>query len=481
MAQKSITIVQLNDSHAYLEPHAELFWQGSGPVFREAGGYARIAGLLAQIRGEKPGSVLFCDCGDTLHGTYPAVQTRGQAVIPSLNALAPAAMTAHWEFAYTPPVLEEESQQLNFPMLALNVYYQGRRERPFPGSTIVESGGLRVGLIGLASNIVDKTMPPAFSQGLYFSLGREELPGEIERLRVEEHADLIVLISHLGFPQDMQLMAHVPGVDVCLSAHTHHRLAQPVLQGKTLIIQSGSQGSFLGRLDLEVEDGSLSGFQHQLIEVTPDLPADPHVAELVRQAVDPFRAELEPVVGQTAVDLYRGEALQSSMDHFILAALLETTGASLAFSNGWRYGAPVPAGDVRMRDLYNMVPMNPPISTVELTGLELREMIEENLEHTFARDPFRQMGGYVKRALGIKVYFKIENPFGQRVQQIFVGDEEVRPGETYSTAFITAQGVPEKYGQNRQDTSERIVPAMRAYLERHSPFTRGETGAFTPI
>ncbi len=72
-----------------------------------------------------------------------------------------------------------------------------------------------------------------------------------------------------------------------------------------------------------------------------------------------------------------------------------------------------------MNDLYNMIPMDPPVSTTELTGEELRDMLEENLERTFSCDPYRQMGGYVKRCLGLTVYFKIENPAGQRIQKIF--------------------------------------------------------------
>jgi 2',3'-cyclic-nucleotide 2'-phosphodiesterase (5'-nucleotidase family) len=75
----------------------------------------------------------------------------------------------------------------------------------FPAYSIKEIGGLRIGLIGIASNIVDKTMPPSFSEGIYFTLGKDELPPIIDLLRNKEKVDLIVLISHLGFAQDMKL------------------------------------------------------------------------------------------------------------------------------------------------------------------------------------------------------------------------------------------------------------------------------------
>ncbi len=83
----SLTVIQLNDSHAYFDLHQEVFWHGGAAVYRPAGGYARIAALIKQIRAANKGRVLFCDCGDTLHGVYPVLKTQGQALIPVLNSL----------------------------------------------------------------------------------------------------------------------------------------------------------------------------------------------------------------------------------------------------------------------------------------------------------------------------------------------------------------------------------------------------------
>jgi sulfur-oxidizing protein SoxB len=259
----------------------------------------------------------------------------------------------------------------------------------------------------------------------------------------------------------------VKGIDVCLSGHTHNRLHKPVLQGKTLVIQSGCHGSFLGRLDLDVEGGQVVGYQHQLIEVKANTNPDPAVDDLIRQALAPYQDELSTVVGETATALNRATMLESAMDNFLLQALLENTDAQLAFSNGWRFGAPIIPGKVTLNDLYNIIPMNPPISTVELTGEELVLMLEENLERTFAPDPYEQMGGYVKRGLGLTVYLKIENPPGHRIQTVFVGNKEVQAAHIYKAAFITEKGIAHKYGRQRENRSERMIDAMQAYLARH--------------
>ena len=349
-----------------------------------------------------------------------------------------------------------------------------------------EAAGLRVGVVGLASNIVDKTMPPHFSEGLRFTLGKDELAEAVGALRREEHVDLVVALSHLGFPQDMQIAEDLGKqgafVDVILSSHTHNRLYRPAIVGRTLLIQSGSHGSFLGRLDLRVDGGRVTGYEHRLItvgeEITPDGEMQAQVDDLMR----PFRAELDRVVGRTATPLNRNTLLESTMDNLLLQSLLDATGAEAAFSNGWRYGAPIPPGPVTVNDLYNIIPMNPPVMTVELTGEEMREMLEENLERTLSRDPYGQMGGYLKRMAGVKLYAKAENPKGQRVQEVYVGDEPLEPGKRYHVAYVTEQGVGPGYGANREDTGVRAVQALERRVSRSdAPVEAGLTGSVVLI
>ena len=478
---ETFTIIQMNDTHGYLEIHQEFYWQGHHAIYRPAGGYARIASLASQIRQECDERVLFTDGGDTLHGTYPVVASQGQAVIPLLNRLGLDAMTAHWEFAYGPQVFKQRTTELSYPMLAINVYETASGRLFFQPYTIKELGGLRIGVIGIASNIVDKTMPPSFSTGLSFTSGQDELPQYIDLLRGQEHVDLVILLSHLGFPQDMQLLSEVEGVDVCLSSHTHNRVYTVAQQGKTLVMQSGSHGSFLGRLDLEIEGSTIASFKHRLLDVSSNIVPDQEMQELVSQALAPYTYELAEIVGETSTALNRNTALEATMDNFLLQALLEQTGAEMAFSNGWRYGAPVVPGPVTLNDLYNIIPMNPPVSTVELSGDELWTMLEENLEHTYSREPFRQMGGYVKRGLGLTVYCKIENPPGRRIHAIFVGDEALQREKYYRVAFVTVQGVPRKYGRNRQNLQMHAVDALRAYLKTHHTVQAELRGTFTPI
>lgn len=119
-----------------------------------------------------------------------------------------------------------------------------------------------------------------------------------------------------------------------------------------------------------------------------------------------------------------------------------------------------------MEDLWNIIPTNPPVSMVQITGEELLQMLKENLENTFSTNPYHQMGGYVKRCLGLKMYMKIENPKRMRIQHLFVGNEKVEKENVYEAAFVTVQGVPRKYGENRQQLPIHTIDAMKQYIEK---------------
>jgi S-sulfosulfanyl-L-cysteine sulfohydrolase len=343
MTERHLTILQVNDLHGYLEPHPEAF-HGQGKFnYRTRGGLARIAYIFKRVRAECPGEVLALDNGDTFHGTFVAGQSRGEAMLPLMNALEFDAMTMHWEFAYGPAQVRRLSAGLLYPALAINIYDKASDRLVFDPSCVIERGGLRAGIIGIASNIVDKSMPPSYSEGVRFTLGNTELPGHIERLRSVDKVDLVVVLSHLGFAQDAKLAAEVAGIDALISGHTHNRLHRPVLVGKTPIIQSGCHGSFVGRLGLTVDGGKVVDVRHELICVDEQIESDAVIAKRVEEVVAPHRAFLGEVVGKAHSPLDRATSLEASMDNVLLDAIAAAAGTRLAFSNGWRYGAAHPA------------------------------------------------------------------------------------------------------------------------------------------
>jgi 2',3'-cyclic-nucleotide 2'-phosphodiesterase (5'-nucleotidase family) len=275
------------------------------------------------------------------------------------------------------------------------------------------------------------------------------------------------VLSHLGFPQDCKLAAVVPGIDVILSGHTHNRLEQPADVNGTLIIQSGAHGSFVGRLDLDVTHAGLVTWRHALLPVDDATDPDAEMAAIVDHAIGAFAGAGAHVVGTTRTALDRYAMFESTMDNLLLDAIADAADRPIALSNGWRYGAPIPSGPLTELDLWNIVPANPPVSVVAISGKELRKLFEENLEATFACDPWQQRGGYLKRCRGIQLAVKLENARGHRIQELRVDGDRLRRETIYSVAFLGEQAVPTDYGRDRQPLGMHAVDALRQYLSRH--------------
>ena len=478
---KTIGIIQINDTHANLLPKGNIRYSAKGFKVENLGGYARIMTKVKEYRKKLSGKTLLFDNGDTFHGTYEAVQSKGEVMIPYLNILGVDGMTFHWDVAYTPKHLIELGTKLNFPILAANVYDDETDELLFPPVKTYEIDGIKIGVIGVASNIIKKNMPAQFWEGAEFTNGIDESRYWAKRLR-DDGVNLVILLSHLGYPQDIELLKQVDGIDICLSGHTHNRIRFLEKVRNSYIIQSGSLASSMGFLELDFVDGEMKNTRHEYTVLDNLVQEDNEIIEMLNhdKILNSYSAHLDEIVGESKIDLHRGSSFFGTMDYLLLDSIRDATGLDIAFSNGWRYGGAVAAGALTKRHLYQIVPMDPEIITAELTGYEIFHLLEDNLESTFSTDPFKQMGGYIKRDSGLKIYFKLENPYGYRIQRIFVNDEELDFEKIYKVAYVTRQAVPETYGKNHIPTGIYSIGAMENYLKK-APYDRADLESYIPV
>ena len=478
---KTLSIVQINDTHANLHEHGDARYTPSGFQIETLGGFPRIQTKIREYRGKYPDELLVFDNGDTLHGSYEAVQTKGQVMIPYLKALGIDAMTFHWDAAYTPKHLKSLEEKLGYPILAANVYHQGTKKLFFKPSTMIHKNGLKLGVVGIASNIIQKNMPPDFWEGTDFTDGIAEARKQAKDLR-RKGADLVILLSHLGYPQDIVLLQQVEGIDLCLSGHTHNRVRSPQKVGEAYIIQSGALASSMGFLRLTVEDKKITDIYHEYTVLDKTIPQDRTMLKQMRQdpVLKKHQAFLDEAVGRSKMGLHRASSFYGTMDYLLLDAIRAATGLPIAFSNGWRYGGAIKKGRLTRRDLYRIVPMDPMIMTAEMTGEEMIQLLEDNLESTFSTTPFKQMGGYIKRNSGLRIFFKLENPYGQRIQRVFAGDEELDPAKTYTVAYITPQAVPKGVGRKHRKFGLSAIAAMEQLLKQ-GPYERKDVEGYIPV
>ena len=145
------------------------------------------------------------------------------------------------------------------------------------------------------------------------------------------------------------------GIDVILTGHTHDALPAPMQVGQTLLIASGSNGKFISRLDLEVENGRVKGFSYALIPMLADaITPDPAMAGMIAGIRAPHEAMLSTELGRTEGLLYRRGTFSGTLDDLICDAVLAQRDAEIALSPGFRWGPTLlPGQPITWDDIYN--------------------------------------------------------------------------------------------------------------------------------
>ncbi|MFS8180179.1 thiosulfohydrolase SoxB [Pseudovibrio denitrificans] len=402
--------------------------------YGKMGGLDRVSTIVKEIRSERP-DALFLDGGDTWHGSMTALKTDGQDMVNLMNALNPDAMTSHWEFTYGIDRVNEIVEELPFPFLGANIFDSEWDEPAFEPYKIFERGGAKVAVIGQAFPYMPIANPGWMFPNLSFGIREARIQEMVEEVK-QEGADVVVLLSHNGFDVDRKVAQQVSGIDVILSGHTHDAVPEPVKVGKTMIIASGSNGKFVSRLDLDVDQNGIKDFTYKLIPVFSDvIDPDPEMAALIEKERAPFKEELEEVIGTTDSLLYRRGNFNGTWDDLICQALIEERDADIALSPGFRWGPSLLPGDnITREDIHNATSMTYPNAyRTEMTGQYLHEILEDVADNLFNPDPYYQQGGDMVRVGGMGYSIDVSKPVGERVSNMTLlkTGETIDPAKTY--------------------------------------------------
>jgi sulfur-oxidizing protein SoxB len=404
------------------------------------GGYAHLATLVRRIRAERAGRTLLCDGGDTLQGSATSLWSRGEDMLRATNQLGVEVFTAHWEFVYGVDRVKElfgdREQRGRFAgdFVAQNVLEAGWDERVFRPYTVREVGGVRVGVIGQAFPYTPISHPRRFVPDLTFGIKDDAVQALVNELRERRRVDLVVLLSHNGVAVDLKLAGRVSGLDVILGGHTHDGLPAPLTVGRTLVINSGSHGKFLSRLDLDVRDRRVADWRYRLIPVlSSTLPEDPDMARLIGEIRGPHEARLGETLAVSESLLYRRGNFNGPFDELILDALLARAGAEVAFSPGFRWGVSiVPGQPITLDDVYSHTALTYGNTWVrELTGAEILHIMEDVADNLFHPDPYYRQGGDMVRMGGVTYAIAPAARLGRRIREVAVGGRPLDPARRY--------------------------------------------------
>ncbi len=485
---KKITFAFFADIHGQLEEHPEMYWSSGKDEIVLAGGVARIAKLMREIRAQNPVGTVTLDLGDTIQGSGHVVMSEGATMIDPINALQlDYWLPGNWEVIYGKKMLLETSRKLRAPAIAANMRDQQTKERLFQPYVIHEAAGLKIALIGFTDPDVPLRQPPSFSEGILYDES-DILQPLVDKARKTGQADLVVLMTHIGLPKAVALAETLTGVDVILSADTHERTEQAIVRGQTWVVEAGAFGSHLGKLDLVIENGRITQRAWQLIELRASrFGEDPGVKALVEKSLAPYRENLSRIIGHTDTPLFRYAPVETTADAVLADALLAAGATEIALSNGFRFAYPIAQGDITENDLWNYYPINSRLKTGKVTGAQLHKFFERELENVFSKNTKRLFGGWVPRPAGLTFRFYANKPEGQRIADMQVNGRPVEPKRAYTITSCEREGDAESTLCRMRDVADvRLLEvdahaAVRRYLRARSPISMGQPRRVVPL
>jgi len=449
--EQKITILQTADIHAYLNPHDELFVENGTITFRKTGGLAHIKTFVDQVKSKNPKGTLFIDGGDFYQGSGESVRSQGE-IFPDIiqkmdyDLLIPG----NWEVVYGKDQMLRLMNDYKTHVITPNMYHEASNKPLFPQYYITKKNGVSIGFISYNDVEIPIRQNPGYSKGMQFTEVKANVKQLIHKLKIEEKVDVLILIAHIGISKQIALANHpdIEGIDFIFGNDTHERIRKPIEGKFAKVVEPGAFGSFVGRLDIEVSNSKIINYTYELVEIDPNkYRANDKVQRIINKKLAPYSEEMNTILGYTTTPLYRYLVVENPMDNLITDALLWKSGADFATSNGFRFGVPILPNTpgvqaITIRDLWRMLPVDEHMKIAEVSGQQILDWLEKEINNVYAKDPVKRFGGWLVRFSGMILKFDSSKDFGNRVIEVTIRGKALQKDGIYKMASCNRTGEP---------------------------------------
>lgn len=441
-----LTILYWNDFHASVYPYPSTEKEGAPLV----SGSANFAGYLDSLKALNPQTIVVC-AGDEFTGDPLSSLTQGKAQIEILNIEKPDLFElGNHEFDYGVDNLKKNLEVADFPVICANLIDKEEKKPLMRPYVIINSGKLRVAFIGLITESLQKMLKEA---------GRLQVVNAESTLtyymnELNDKSDIQVLVSHMGVQKDESIAKKVRGLELIIGGHSHTTIFKPIRIGNTLICQAGSNGKYIGKLDLFLDSkGKVLSYQNTLVETFVDqVQPDTLVKNEIDETEKNLDINLDEKIGELVIAWIRNDEGESNIGDFLADAMRSYAKADVAFTNSGGIRKNLRAGPVTVRDVWEIAPFSDRLVLIELTGEELLNVLEKNCRKDID----------LLQVSGVKYTFAPERLYGERVIDVRVNNEKIIPYKKYKAVindYILAQS-KDFLGIPQQSLKSRLLPDL---------------------
>ena len=430
MPSKHLIIFYTSNLRGQIKP-----FSGSveGRHYEQLGGLAFIKGFIKKMSEPfnfKPENAFLLDTGDALFGTAEATLTMGEMPLKMMNKAGYDAMSiGNLEFEFGFEALKNFASSNQVPMLACN--YRDVTSpvgNTFKPGIIIEKGGIKIGVIGLGQDEISRNT----RQDNIINLEVSDMKSSVQKTAAylkENGAELIVMLSHHPSLGTMSNLSKVfPDVDIIIGD-----LIGPssiVFGEKPLVCQTApGRGAGVGVVKIDYQAGKWQVEQglHRIFPIdSSSIEPDQNLVQEISKFESKIDNLLDEVITTSNGQFTHSYMEESTIGYLIADSMLKASGADIALTNSGGIKSVISPGKVTLRNLYEILPFENNLITVEIPGYELENLIEQSLSNSKT--------GFLQSS-GIECIYSSLNPAGCRIIQIDINDKPLELQATYTVAI----------------------------------------------
>ena len=465
---KTINILHINDIHGTVEP----FYDPKMSKESLVGGIANTQTILKNEKAKNPEGTLLLNAGDLADGSMVSDYSKGEVIAEAMKPMGFDAIgLGNHDFCWGTGALQNIMERTESRGVSANVVDSSNSNKSTPWQgvepyIIKDVNGVKIGIIGLDTPGTAKQLSKEILGNIKFRDPAKTLGKYLPRMK-KGGADVIVVLSHLGFDDDKELAKKFKDNKlIIVGGHSHTTLTNGHVEGKSMIVQAGSQTRYVGNLAIkwDTKEGKIADMQASLLPVLAnDTQPDPEIQAKVQPYLETLdRLGANQIVGIVADDLDFDHHAAKKLNQIQADSLFKDSGADIGISLASSIRRDVQKGAVSRRELYDTLPFKDwKAVKLSTTGKAIKALLEDGLDG----------GSRIMIPAGFKYRYDPSLPEGNRITDIIMPDgSPMDIQKTYSVIMDESLSKKPAMGNARKKhKGGNIQEKFFSYFEKECP------------